>query len=105
MNSTVSDIEIPKVVENLNSKDSEVLNDALQSLIMICQLNKAKDLLPSSKDLFNKLERLLSGENLSTVVQASQLVMELINSSVKEIEPHFSIICPKVILNLGDSKV
>lgn len=105
MSSSLSDNDLQKLIDSLGTKDSEILNDSLQNLIMIAQNEKAKDLVPYLKNLFPKLDKLLATDNLSAIVQASQIILELTTSHSREVEPYFYHVCPKLVLNLGDSKV
>jgi len=105
MTSSLTESDPATLIESLNNKDSEILNDALQSLIMTCQNNKGKEIVPFFQSLFQKLDKLLSDENLSVIVQTCQLVLEIVNNFPKESEPYCHYVCGKLVLNLGDSKV
>ena len=105
MTAILNEKEIPLIIEKLYDSNNEQYNDHLQKLILYIQKEGIKSLLPHIRTLFNKLEILLKDENLSVIVQSSQLLQEIIKASPKEIEPHFSLVIGQMVINLGDNKV
>ena len=101
----LNDKEIPSIIEKLSDSNNEQCNDLLQKLILYIQKEGIKAFLQYIRTLFNKLEILLKDQNLSVVIQSLQLLLEIINASPKEIEPHFNLVIGQVVINLGDNKV
>lgn len=105
MSGSMKDNEIPELIENLNTSDPEQLNDTLQSLILTLQAEQGKEIVYHFGTLFPRLETLLSDENLSIVVQASQLLVEAVTNFASDVEPYYYQVVGKLVINLGDSRV
>lgn len=97
--------DLRSLIDNLYESNSEVLNDSLQRLIVVCQSNRPSEILPHFQSLFEKFPLLLLDENLSVIVQTSQLIIEITNQFAKEAEPYFHHVVENLIINLADSKV
>ena len=52
------------------------------------------------------MEKLLIIEGDPTIpVQVCELIIEIVNKFSKQAEPHFRLVCPNLVMNLGDSRV
>jgi len=103
---TVSDFhDIKALIDNLYENNSEVLNESLQRLILVLQSSQKEDIIIHLESLFEKFPILLLDENLSVIVQTSQLLIELITQLAKETEQYFTLVLENLIMNLADSKV
>ena len=105
MTEALSTQDLRSLVNNLNDNNNEVLNDSLQRLILFCQSARKDEILTHFQSLFEKFPVLLTDENLSVIVQASQFLIEIINQFAKEAEPYFHHVIENLILNLADTKV
>ncbi len=102
----VSDFQdIKALIDNLYENNSEVLNESLQRLILVLQSSQKEDIIYHLESLFEKFPILLLDENLSVIVQTSQLLIELITQLAKETEQYFTLVLENLIMNLADSKV
>jgi len=51
------------------------------------------------------MEKLLIIEGDPTIpVQVCELIIEIVNKFAKQAEPHFRLVCPNLVMNLGDSR-
>jgi hypothetical protein len=105
MSGSLKDNEVADLIENLNEVNPEHLNDSLQSLIIAFQADRGQEIVYHFSTLFPRLETLLTDENLSVVVQASQLLLEAVTNFAREAEPYFYHVVGKLVVNLGDSRV
>lgn len=93
------------LIHNLNDLNTELLNDTLQKLILFCQSYQKNKLPPHFQSLFNKFSTLLRDENLSIIVQTSQLLIEIVTQFPEEAEKYYETVMESLIMNLADSKV
>jgi len=93
------------LIHNLNESNTEILNETLQKLILFCQSYQKSKLPPHFQFLFNKIPTLLFDENLSIIVQTSQLLIEIITQFPKEAQKYYEVVMEILIINLADSKV
>jgi hypothetical protein len=105
MSGSMKENELRELIENLNDRNPEYLNDSLQSLIINFQSGNGQEIVDHFNILFPRLETLLIDDNLSVVVQASQLLLEAVSNYPREAEPYYYNVVGKLVINLGDSRV
>lgn len=105
MSGSMKENELRELIENLNDRNPEYLNDSLQSLIINFQSGNGQEIVDHFNKLFSRLETLLIDDNLSVVVQASQLLLEAVSNYPREAEPFYYNVVGKLVINLGDSRV
>lgn len=97
--------DLNTLIYNLNDINTELINESLQQLILFCQSFQKNKLTTYFESLFDKFVTLLLDENLSIVVQTSQLLIEIVTQFPKEAEKYFEVVMQSLIINLADSKV
>jgi hypothetical protein len=105
MSSGMKEASTKDIIQNLNEKNLERLNDSLQTLTLTFQSESGSEATAYFPSLFQKLQSLFTSDNLSVVVQASQLLLEISNNYPTEAEPYYEQLIDRIVINLGDNKV
>lgn len=105
MKSGVQDYELPQIIESLKDTNEEVVQDSLKELCSLTKAENASEIVPHFRNLFEQLAVLLPETSQGIAVHSSQLLFDILNQFPEQTEPFFDPLCPKVIQNLGDSKV